>query len=135
MKYKFPSTNMDDNAYSTKIIPLMKKFIKKHPWSGEIEADRWFRYDYKIAGMTLNQDYFEPRLLIHIEINNFRICRHTRETNTINWENPKFHFWSAKKRNEYVRTWGLREMYLFVKLFSFPYQIGIGKIKLVENER
>ena len=135
MKYKFPSTNIDDNTYSTKIIPLMKKFIKKHPWSGVIEADRWFRYDYKIAGMTLNQDYFEPRLLIHIEINNFRICRHYQETDVIKWEKPKFHFWSAKKRNEYVRSWGLREMYLFVKLFSFPYQIGIGKIKLVEDER
>ena len=135
MKYKFPSTNIDDNAYSTKIIPLMKKFIKKHPWSGVIEADRWFRYDYKIVGMTLNQDYFEPKLLIHIEINNFRTHYHNKLDDTLEWRKHKFHFWSAIKRNEYVRTWGLREMYLFVKLFSFPYQIGIGKIKLVEDER
>ena len=126
---------MDDNDYSTKIIPLMKKFIKKHPWSGELEADRWFRYDYKIVGMTLNTDYFEPRLLIHIEISNFRVLRVNRATNTENWENPKFDIWSAKKRNEYVRSWGLKEMYVFVKLFSFPYKIGIGKIKLVEDER
>lgn len=126
---------MDDNDYSTKIIPLMKKFIKKHPWSGELEADRWFRYDYKIVGMTLNTDYFEPRLLIHIEISNFRVLRVNRATNTENWENPKFDIWSAKKRNEYIRSWGLKEMYVFVKLFSFPYKIGIGKIKLIDDER
>lgn len=134
MRHKLTSTNMDDNSYAIKIIPLMRKIIKKHPWSGELEAERWFRYDYKIVGMTLNTDYYEPKLLIHIEISNFRICRYDRKTDTKKWENPKFRYWSSIKRNEYVRTWGLTEMKLFVKLFSFPHRIEIGKIKLVDDE-
>ena len=123
-----------DEPKMIKSISLMKKFIKKHPWSGELEADRWFKYDYKIVGMTLNQDYYKPKLLIHIEISNFRIFRHYRETDTKKWENPNFNYWSAIKRNEYVRSWGLSEMRLFVKLFSFTHRIEIGKIKLVKDE-
>ena len=132
MRHRLISSDIDDNSYAIKIIPLMRKFIKKHPWSGELEAERWFKYDYKIVGMTLNTDYYEPKLLIHIEISNFRICRRYMETNIIKWEKSKFAIWSAKKRNEYVRSWGLTEMKLFVKLFSFPHRIEIGKIKLVE---
>jgi len=134
MRHRLISSDIDDNSYAIKIIPLMRKFIKKHPWSGELEAERWFKYDYKIVGMTLNTDYYEPKLLIHIEISNFRICRYDRKTDTKKWENPKFRYWSSIKRNEYVRTWGLTEMKLFVRLFSFPHRIEIGKIKLVDDE-
>ena len=123
-----------DEPKMIKSISLMKKFIKKHPWSGELEANRWFKYDYKIVGMTLNQDYYDPKLLIHIEISNFRVLRVNRATNTENWENPKFDIWSARQRNEYIRSWGLSEMRLFVKLFSFTHRIEIGKIKLVKDE-
>ena len=120
------------NTFS--IISLMKMYIKKSSRKGRIEASRWFRYDYKIVGMTLNRDYFEPTLLIHIEINNFRVCRHYKETDVKKWEKPKFQLWSAKQRNEYVRTWGLNEVRLFGNLFSFPHRICIGKIKLVPDE-
>jgi len=134
MRHKFPSTHIDDNSYSTKIVPLMRKIIKKHPWSGELEAERWFKYDYKIVGMTLNTDYYEPKLLIHIEISNFRTYRKDRMNGTFKWNTPRFQVWSARQRNEYVRTWGLTEMKLFVRLFSFPHRIEIGKIKLVGDE-
>ena len=134
MRHRLISSDIDDNSYAIKIIPLMRKFIKKHPWSGELEAERWFKYDYKIVGMTFNTDYYEPRLLIHIEISNFRICRRYMETNVIKWEKSKFAIWSAIKRNEYVRSWGLSEIRLFTNLFSFPYRIEIGKIKLIDDE-
>jgi len=124
--------NMEVNTYAINIIPLMKKFIKKHSWSGELESNKWFRYNYKIVGMTLNTDYFEPRLVINIEISNLRICRHYQEIDVIKWEKPKFEIWSSRKRNECVRIWGLPKMRLFTNLFSFPYRIEIGKIKLVE---
>ena len=135
MRHKSPSTNIDDYSYAIKIIPLMRKFIKKHPWSGELVAEEgMFKYDYKIVGMTFNTNYYEPELLIHIEISNFRICRRYMETNVIKWEKYKFAIWSAIKRNEYVRSWGLSEIKLFTNLFSFPYRIGIGKIKLIDDE-
>lgn len=131
MRHRLISSDIDDNSYAIKIIPLMRKFIKKHPWSGELEAERWFKYDYKIVGMTFNTNCYEPKLLIHIEISNFRICRYDRKTDTKKWEKYRFAIWSAIKRNEYIRSWGLSEIKLFTNLFSYPYRIEIGKIKLV----
>jgi len=131
MRHRLISSDIDDNSYAIKIIPLMRKFIKKHPWSGELEAERWFKYDYKIVGMTFNTNCYEPKLLIHIEISNFRICRYDRKTDTKKWKKYRFAIWSAIKRNEYIRSWGLSEIKLFTNLFSYPYRIEIGKIKLV----
>ena len=58
------------------------------------------------------------------QLKNLSIDERYNLLNTINRE----------ERNEYIRSWGLSEMRLFVKLFSFTHRIEIGKIKLVKDE-
>ena len=43
---------MEPNRIHTfKVIPHIKKYIKKHPMTGVFQRQDWFRFEYKITSV------------------------------------------------------------------------------------
>lgn len=125
---------MDDNQIHTlKVIPHIKKYIKKHPMTGVVQRPNWFRFEYKITSVKFIDDYFEwnRRLEVNISVidkywNHEELC----------WEqcnNIHYHWSSARRRNQYIRNDGERHIKQHLDLFTLPYRLRIKTIKIVQK--
>ena len=124
---------MEPNRIHTfKVIPHIKKYIKKHPMTGVIQRQDWFRFEYKITSVKFIDDYYEWNRRIEVNISVIDKYWNKQE---LCWEqcNNVFYQWSnARRRNQYIRNDGEREIKGHLDMFSFPYRVVIKTIKIVD---
>lgn len=126
---------MDDNQiYTLKVIPHIKKYIKKHPVTGVIEREQWFQFKYRVTGVTFKDDYYSWNryLKINVEVSDkYWILNST--SGTSGWAYSKYYMWSSKRRNEYIRNYMIEEIQQVIELFSLDFRVKIGTIKIVQK--
>ena len=124
---------MEPNRIHTfKVIPHIKKYIKKHPMTGVIQRQDWFRFEYKITSVKFIDDYYEWNRRIEVNIS---VSDKYWNKQELCWEqcNNVFYQWSnARRRNQYIRNDGEREIKGHIDMFSFPYRVVIKTIKIVD---
>jgi hypothetical protein len=123
---------MDDNQiYIHKVIPHIKKYIKKNSLTGMVEREGWFQFKYKVTGVTYkDDDYSWNRTFnINIEVSD-KYWSYSSVSRTYEWLNTEY-YWSARRRNQYIRTHIIGEVKEIIELFSVNCTINIGKIKMV----
>jgi hypothetical protein len=125
---------MDDNQIHTlKVIPHIKKYLKKHPVTGVIEREQWFQFKYRVTGVTFKDDYYSWNrcLKINVEVSDkYWILNST--SGIYGWAYSKYYMWSSRRRNEYIRSYVKDEVSQFFNIFSLPYRVEIKTIKMVE---
>ena len=130
------ATNIDkmesNRIHTLKVIPHIKKYMKKHPMTGVIQRKDWYRFEYRITSVKFIDDYYEWNR--HVEVN---ISISERYWNKVElcWEqcnNVYYHWSSARRRNLYIRNDGERSFKSHFDMFSFPYRIVIKTIKVVD---
>ena len=124
---------MEPNRIHTfKVIPHIKKYIQKHPMTGVIQRQDWFRFEYKITSVKFIDDYYEWNRRIEVNIS---VSDKYWNKQELCWEqcNNVFYQWSnARRRNQYIRNDGEREIKGHLDMFSFPYRVVIKTIKIVD---
>jgi hypothetical protein len=123
---------MEENQIHTlKVIPHIKKYIKKHPVTGMVEREGWFQFKYKVTGVTYKDDYYSWNRVININIEvSDKYWDFNYGSETYEWTNKKY-YWSARRRNQYIRTYIREEVKQIIELFSVNCHINIGTIKMV----
>jgi len=129
------STNnnkMEENQIHTlKVIPHIKKYIKKHPVTGMVEREGWFQFKFKITGVTYKDDYYSWNRAVNINVEvSDKYWDFNHVSKTYEWTNKKY-YWSARRRNQYIRTYIREEVKQIIELFSVNCNINIGTIKMV----
>jgi hypothetical protein len=123
---------MEENQIHTlKVIPHIKKYIKKHSVTGMVEREGWFQFKFKITGVTYKDDYYSWNRAVNINVevsDKYWDFNHVSET--YEWTNKKY-YWSARRRNQYIRTYIREEVKQIIELFSVNCNINIGTIKMV----
>lgn len=111
------------------ILPIIKKCLKKSPQTGVIESHQWYQFKYRVTGIKFNDDkyYWNRVLYVNIEVSE-KYWASTNEWRYI----PNF-MWSSTRRNKYIRCGGKQEVQKFFNLFSFPYRVEIGAIKIIKE--
>ena len=125
---------MDDNQiYTLKVIPHIKKYIKKNSVTGMVEREGWFQFKYRVTGVTYkDNDYSWNRAVnINIEVSD-KYWDFNRVSETYEWTNKKY-YWSARRRNQYIRSYITEDVKKLIDLFSIPVRIYIGTIKMIEE--
>lgn len=124
---------MDEQLYITKLIPYIKKYLKKHPITGMVERDQWFQFHYKVKGIKfVDDDYsWRRRFYVNIEVSD-KYWELNPESKTPEWNSKIKYYWSARRRNQYIRTYVGENLKTTFDLFSIPTRIEIGKIKMVD---
>jgi len=123
---------MEENQIHTlKVIPHIKKYIKKHPVTGMVEREGWFQFKYRVTGVTYKDDYYSwnRTFNINIEVSD-KYWSYSSVSRTYEWLNTEY-YWSARRRNQYIRTHIIGEVKEIIELFSVNCTINIGKIKMV----
>lgn len=125
---------MGDNNYThaLKLIPHMKKYVKKYPITGVIEKEQWFRFEYKITSIKFIDDPFEWNR--HIEVN-ISCSERYWDSKKLCWIKSKnlYYWWSSvRARNKYFRIYGEHDIKQHFSFFSFPYRTVIKTIKVVD---
>jgi hypothetical protein len=123
---------MDEKQiYVTKIIPYIKKYIKKHPVKGMVERAEWFQFHYKVIGVTYKDDYYSWDRVININIQvSDKYWMLNTNTAKYEWRYCGY-MWSARRRNQYIRGYVKDDIEHFINLFSIPIKVEIGSIKVV----
>jgi len=123
---------MDDNQiYIHKVIPHIKKYVKKNSVTGMVEREGWFQFKYRVTGVTYKDDRYSWNRTFNINIevsDKYWDFNHVSET--YEWTNKKY-YWSARRRNQYIRTHIREEVKQIIELFSVNCNINIGTIKMV----
>lgn len=120
-----------EQIYATKIIPYIKKYIKKHPVKGMVEKTEWFQFHYKVIGVTYKNDNYSWNRGVNINIQvSDKYWMLNTNTRKYEWRYCSY-MWSARRRNEYIRTYVREDIEHFINLFSIPGRIEIGSIKMV----
>lgn len=126
---------MDDNQIHTlKVIPHIKKYLKKHPVTGVIEREQWFQFKYRVTGVTFKDDYYSWNrcLKINVEVSDkYWILNST--SGISGWAYSKYYMWSSRRRNEYIRSYMTEEIQQVIELFSVDSKVKIGTIKIVQK--
>ena len=124
---------MESNRIHTlKVIPHIKKYMKKHPMTGVIQRKDWYRFEYRITSVKFIDDYYEWNR--HIEVN---ISISERYGNRVElcWEQCKnvyYHWSSSRRRNQYIRNDVQMDIKTHLDMFSLPYRVFIKTIKVVD---
>jgi len=123
---------MEENQIHTlKVIPHIKKYIKKHPVTGMVEREGWFQFKFKITGVTYKDDYYSWNRTVNINVEvSDKYWDFNHVSKTYEWTNKKY-YWSARRRNQYIRTYIREEVKQTIELFSVNCNINIGTIKMV----
>jgi hypothetical protein len=116
---------MDD----TRHIAIIKKCLKKLPVTGMVENEEWFQFKYRVTGIKFNDDKYSWNkcLKINVEVSD------KYWTSEQGWITSKNYFWSPTRRNQYIRSFVKDDVKQFFDVFSLPYQIEIGTIKMIEE--
>lgn len=123
---------MDDNQiYIHKVIPHIKKYIKKNSVTGMVEREGWFQFKYRVTGVTYKEDDYswKRRFYVNIEVSD-KYWSYRSVSGTYEWLNTGY-YWSARRRNQYIRTYVGENLKTTIDLFSICTRIEIGKIKMV----
>ena len=121
----------EEQIYATKVIPYIKKYIKKHPVKGMVERTEWFQFHYKVTGVTYKDDYYSWNRVININVEvSDKYWMLNTNTAKYEWRYCNY-MWSARRRNQYIRTHIIEEVKEIIELFSVNCTINIGKIKMV----
>lgn len=127
--------NMDNNQIHTlNVISHIKKYIKKYPVTGVVERENWFQFKYRVTGVTFLDDRYSwnRRVKINVEVSDkYWILNST--SGTSGWAYSKYYMWSARRRNQYIRTYVREEIKQVIELFSVDARIEIGTIKVVQK--
>ena len=120
-----------DLIYVSKVIPHIKKYIKKFPVTGMVERENWFQFDYKVKGVRFkNDDYsWKTALFINVEVSD-KYWTLNHMSGISEWSRSKY-YWSARRRNQYIRSYITEDVKKLIDLFSIPVRIYIGTIKMV----
>ena len=123
---------MEENQIHTlKVIPHIKKYIKKQPVTGMVEREGWFQFKFKITGVTYKDDYYSWNRTVNINVEvSDKYWDFNHVSKTYEWTNKKY-YWSARRRNQYIRTYIREEVKQIIELFSVNCNINIGTIKMV----
>ena len=100
--------------------------------TGVIQRQDWFRFEYKITSVKFIDDYYEWNRRIEVNIS---VSDKYWNKQELCWEqcNNVFYQWSnARRRNQYIRNDGEREIKGHLDMFSFPYRVVIKTIKIVD---
>jgi len=111
-------------------IAIIKKCLKKLPVTGMVEREHWFQFKYRVTGIKFNDDSYNwnKSLKINIEVSDKYWL-----TTTKKWTVNKNYFWSPRRRNQYIRSYIKDDVQPFFDVFSLPYKIKIGTIKMIEE--
>jgi len=123
---------MDDNQiYIHKVIPNIKKYIKKNSVTGMVEREGWFQFKYRVTGVTYKDDYYSWNRVVNINIEvSDKYWSYISASRTYEWSSTGY-YWSARRRNQYIRTYIREEVKQIIELFSVNCHINIGTIKMV----
>ena len=127
--------NMDNNQIHTlKVIPHIKKYIKKHPVTGVIEREQWFQFKYRVTGVKFNDDRWTWNKVIYVNIEvSDKYWISNSMSGTSGWAYSKYYMWSSRRRNEYIRNYMIEEIQQVIELFSVDSKVKIGTIKIVQK--
>ena len=122
----------EKRIYTLKVIPHIKKYLKKHPMTGVIQRKDWYRFEYRITSVKFIDDYYEWDRSLEVNISISERYWNKEELCWEKCENVFYHWSSARRRNQYIRNDGERDIKGHFDMFSFPYQIVIKTIKVVD---
>jgi len=110
-------------------IAIIKKCLKKLPVKGMVERELWFQFKYRVTGIKFNDDRWtwNKCLKINVEVSD------KYWTSAQEWSYVKYYMWSSRRRNQYIRTYVKDDVKQFFDVFSFPYRVEIGTIKIIEQ--
>jgi len=120
--------------YELKIVPHINKYIKKHKVTGVIERENWFQFKYRVTGVTFkDNDYsWNKAINVNLEVSDkYWILKPNSSSH--GWSYSKHYMWSARRRNQYIRTYIREEVKPIIELFSVNCNINIGTIKIVQK--
>ena len=109
-------------------VAIIKKCLKKLPVTGMVEREQWFQFKYRVTGIKFNDDSYSWNkcLKINVEVSE------KYWTSAQEWRHVKHFMWSSRRRNQYIRTYVKDDVKQFFDVFSFPYRVEIGTIKMIE---
>jgi hypothetical protein len=111
-------------------IAIIKKCLKKLPVKGMVEREEWFQFKYRVTGIKFNDDTYSWNKFLYV---NVEVSDKYWSTGTKKWGVYKNYFWSGKRRNQYIRSFVKDDVQPFFDVFSLPYKIKIGTIKMIEE--
>jgi hypothetical protein len=111
-------------------IAIIKKCLKKLPVTGMVEREHWFQFKYRVTGIKFNDDSYKWNKSLKI---NIEVSDKYWSTTTKNWTFYKNYFFSPRRRNQYIRSYVKDDVKQFFDVFSFPYRVEIGTIKMTEQ--
>ena len=114
-------------------LPKIKKYLKKYPITGMVEREKWFQFNYRITGVNFNDDRWTWNKVIYVNIevsDKYWILNPI--SGTSGWGHSKYYMYSSIRRNKYIRGYVKDEVSQFLNIFSLPYRIEIGTIKMVK---
>jgi len=115
-------------------LPRIKKYIRKFPVTGMVEREKWFQFHYRVTGVKFNDDKWTWNKVIYVNIevsDKYWILNPT--SGTSRWSYSKYYMYSSVRRNQYIRSFVKDEVRQFFGIFSLPYRIEIGTIKMVKK--
>jgi hypothetical protein len=119
----------------TRHIEIIKKCLKKLPVTGMVEQPHWFQFHYKVKGVRFKNDCYSWNrvLYVNIEVSDkyWRILNPI--SGTSGWGDSQYYMWSSIRRNEYIRDYVKKDVKQFFDVFSFPYKVEIGTIKMINQ--
>jgi hypothetical protein len=114
-------------------LPRIKKYIKKYPVTGMVEREEWFQFHYRVTGVKFNDNRWTWNKVIYVNIEvSDKYWILNSMSGTSGWRHSKYYM-SSVRRNKYIRTFVKDEVKQFFDLFSLPYRVEIGTIKMKQK--
>ena len=110
-------------------LPRIKKYIKKYPVTGMVEREEWFQFHYRVTGVKYVEGKWSWNRVLYV---NVEVSAKYWLSTTQEWRHLKY-YWSSVRRNQYIRTFVKDEVKQFFDIFSLPYRVEIGTIKMKQK--
>ena len=126
---------MEEQEYDQviKVIPHIKKYLKKNSWTGLLENENSYQFNYRFVSVKFVNDLYSWNrcLFINLEVSE-KYWNYDTNTYSYGWTKTKWAFFTARRRNQIIRNYVYADAKSMCNLFSFPYYVKIGSIKIVE---